>query len=948
MTRRIAICILLTFPTLSIADDSEGLEFFETKIRPVLVKHCYECHAADSKAVKGGLLVDSAAGLLQGGDSGPALVADKPDESVLIEALKYESYEMPPEGKLSEEVIADFEKWVAMGAPDPRTETSGAPVLPREINIEEGRKFWAFQSPESHVVPEVNDTEWPRNWIDNFVLDRLEENDLTPIEDADRATLIRRIAYDLTGLPPQPADVEEIIYNDDPHAVTNYVDGLLESQQYAEHWARHWLDVARYADSNGGDFNATFHNAWRYRNYVIETFRDDRPYHEFVKEQLAGDLIESSDDLQRERNLVATGFLMFGTKMLSERDKEKLRMDVVDEQINSIGKAFMGMTLGCARCHDHKFDPIPTEDYYALAGILRSTQTLDGEIQKYVSNWTRQPLPISEDHAASIKEHAEATASLAKDLKSAEKKLKELESNSSRDSILNQGILIDDEEAELVGNWKASTYSKNFIGKGYIHDDKKDLGQKKVIFRTEVPVDGEYEVRLAFPGSGGRASNVPVTIENGGEVYEVIVDQTKSAPILSMLKPIGQFTFQKSQRVVVTISNTKTNGYVIVDALQVISVAELKNQKDSADKEIFAQIDGQKKVIAEIKAKQKTLDKNAPPPAPLALAVREAKDQGDYSVCIRGEPRNLGARVPRGFLTVASFDHSPEIANDQSGRLELANWIADPQHPLTARVYVNRIWHHLMGHGIVRSVDNFGLLGERPTHPELLDQLAVEFIQHDWSTKWLVREIVNSRTYQLSSRHDEERWQQDAENRLLWRMNRKPLSAEAIRDSMLLAAGELDFSMGGPPVDNLGTLVTQNKPDDAGIKLESTNIRTMYQPVIRNELPALMRVFDFADPDFVSGRRAQTTVPTQALWMLNGPMIAEKSKKVVNELFEKEFSTDAERLEFLYLTTTGRPPTEEEIDIAFEFLNSIENNQEAKWTDLTHAILASSTFRMLD
>ncbi|HUG19408.1 MAG TPA: DUF1553 domain-containing protein, partial [Planctomycetaceae bacterium] len=845
-------------------------------------------------------------------------------------------------------IIADFEKWIAMGAPDPRTEMLAPKYAAKGIDLEAGRQFWAFQPPEAHSLPEVNDPDWARTWIDKFVLARLEQNDLKPMPDADRGTLLRRIAYDLTGLPPRPEEVEQILYNDDPHAIEKYVDRLLASQQYGEHWGRHWLDVARYADSNGGDFNATFHNAWRYRNYVIETFNADRPFNEFVIEQIAGDLLESSSDSLRERNIVATGFLMLGTKMLSERDKEKLRMDVVDEQVSSIGSTFMGMTLGCARCHDHKFDPIPTTDYYALAGIFRSTQTLDGEIQKYVSNWTRQPLPITPEHAAALAEYKRVTDDLNKQIKDGEAELKSLDSKSSKKQVLKQGIVLDDTDAELVGNWKFSTYSKNFIGKGYIHDDKQDLNKKKVIFTTKVPQDAEYEVRLAFPGSGGRATNVPVKIVQGDFEESVKVDQSKQSPILTMLKPLGRFKFKQDAPIVIEIANNGTDGYVIVDALQIVAVEELQQDAEADDSGVLAEIETLKQEIENLKANLKETEKNAPPPAPLALAVLEEKQPSDYFVCIRGEHRNLGDKVSRGFLTVANYEGAPEVEKDQSGRLALAKWIADARHPLTARVYVNRVWHHLMGAGIVRSVDNFGTLGDRPSHPLLLDQLAVEFIERNWSTKWLVREIVLSHAYQLTSQHDEARWQADPDNRLLWRANRKPLSAEAIRDTMLSSTDELDLTPGGPPVNNLGTLVTQNNPNDVGVKIELTNIRTMYQPIIRNELPTMMRVFDFADPDFVSGQRSETTVPTQALWMLNSPFIAEQSKKLSRGVLEQNLSTESENLEQLYILALGRPPTPSEMKLSSDYLLSTTENREDAWTELAHAIFASSAFRMLD
>ena len=663
-------------------------------------------------------------------------------------------------------------------------------------------------------------------------------------------------------------------------------------------------------------------------------------------EQIAGDLLDSQSDEERTRNLVATGFLMMGAKMLSERDKAKLEMDVVDEQVSTIGSAFLGMTLGCARCHDHKFDPIPTRDYYALAGILKSTQTIDGEFQKYVSNWTRQELPIKPEHAARLKEYETQERILKADLREAEAALKNLESNSERSRILSQGVVIDNTQAKLVGNWKESTFSKDYIGAGYIHDDKMDLGQKKVIFSTSLPTSGEYELRIAYPGSNGRANNVPIKIKHAEGEEVIQLDQTKVALIDRLLEPIGRFQFSKDQPAEVTISNDDTNGYVIVDAVQFVAVEDLQSEVAAQPKRNESAIKVAKKQVDAIKQKMDELKKNKPAPAPLALAVREAPQRGDCNICIRGEHKNLGDKVPRGFLTVAMYDEAPAIPSESSGRLELARWIADAQNPLTARVYVNRVWQHMFGQGIVRSVDNFGSLGQKPTHPELLDQLAVEFVNHNWSTKWLVREIALSHTYQLSSHNVQESWDQDPENQLLWRMNRKRLTAEAIRDSVLSATNELDRSQGEAPVDNLGTLVTQNRADDEGYQQAKTTQRTLYSPVIRNELPSLMRVFDFADPDFVSGRRPETTVPAQALWLLNGPFLNEKAKQVADRVL-KEQSQFPERLEFLYLLSLGRPPLEYEQTFAEEFFGD-QTNEPASWGDFTHALFASSAFRMLD
>ena len=559
--------------TTLLAEEAVKLEFFEAKIRPVLVKHCYECHAVGSKEIGGELLVDSAAGLLKGGESGPALVPETPERSMLIEALRYEGVEMPPDGRLPEHVIQDFEKWIKMGAPDPRE--GKVPVAHKpKIDIEKGRQFWAFQPVHNAPIPKVVDTSWPRGSIDEFILSRLEADGLKPASDADRTTLIRRLYFDLIGLPPTPEQLDAVLNDKSPDAIEKLVDQLLESPQFGVKWGRHWLDVARYADSNGGDFNATFHNAWRYRDYVVSAMNNDKPFDQFVREQIAGDLLPYDSDEQRAEQLIGSGFLMLGTKMLSERDKEKLMMDTVDEQINTVGSVFMGMTLGCARCHDHKFDPIPTEDYYALAGIFRSTRTLEGESQQYVSTWKRSPLPADPEHAASVKDYKAKMKELSGQLASSKKQLDAAQKLVAKETANTNTLTVDDTEAEIAGAWKHSTYTPNYVGKGYIHDNKTDKGEKSVEFRVKPRTTGNYEVRLSYTVSSGRANNVPITIRHADGVSEVKLDQTRKPPIDNLFAAVGKFRFEGGKVSSVVVSTGGTVGYVIVDAVQLIEVDE--------------------------------------------------------------------------------------------------------------------------------------------------------------------------------------------------------------------------------------------------------------------------------------------------------------------------------------------------------------------------------------
>ncbi len=949
------------------ADDAARIDFFESRIRPVLVKHCYECHAVDSQEIKGGLVVDSAAGLLDGGDSGPALVKHQPAASPLLDALRYDGLEMPPAGKLPDNVIQDFERWIAMGAPDPRVRTSTAPRA-ATIDIEQGRQFWAFQRPQRHPAPQVKDQRWPRTSIDAFVLAQLEASDLQPVADADRGTLVRRIYYDLTGLPPSPAAFEAAI-ND--LSVEALVDQLLDSPQFGVHWGRHWLDVARYADSNGSDFNATFHNAWRYRDYVVDAMNHDKPFDQFVREQLAGDLLPFDSDEQRAEQIIATGFLILGTKMLSERDKAKLQMDVVDEQINTVGSAFMGMTLGCARCHDHKFDPIPTRDYYALAGIFSSSRTLQGESQKYVSTWKRSDLPAEPALVAAVGQHEQRVREVAKRLADAKKQLQAAENHLNQLGAQANPLLVDDTAAKLVGRWKASTLVPSFIGKGYIHDDKEGKGQKSVSFELELPQTAAYEIRLSYTSGSSREKQVPVTIQHADGEASLTVDQTREPPIDGLFASLGRFRFSAGKPASVTITTAGTTGHVIVDAVQFVELDAEGQPVDAtppdtsqATRHARQEVDRVKTVIADLENQTKELNKQAPPPLPQAIAVAELDTIDDCEICVRGEHLNRGEKVPRGFLQVATVGPAPEIPSTQSGRRELADWIANPAHPLTGRVMVNRVWYHLLGEGLVRSVDNFGELGQRPTHPELLDELASRFVAPSreggfaWSVKQLIREIMLSRTYQLSSASNEHAWNVDAENRLLWRAHRRRLPAEAIRDSMLFIGGVLDVSPGGSPVKGLGTLVNNNTPDAESYESQETARRSLYLPIIRNELPASLTVFDFADPDLVVGRRPVTNVPAQALLLMNSPFVM-KSAELTSELLLQDAPRNAaELVANTYRRVLARQPTPDEVERAIAYLqpqqDGLATAEQAPLPTATqlsrfvHVLFASTEFRMLN
>lgn len=786
--------------------------FFNQSILPLLKQHCFKCHSHLAKKANGGLVLDSRSGWAKGGESGPALVPGKPGESLLIKAVRYEDLEMPPTGKLPEKLIKQLERWVAKGAYDPRVTPSAGTAA--AIDIEVGRRHWAFQSLSDAAPPKVNHTKWPRSNADRFILSKLEENRLTPVGDADRFTWLRRVSFDLTGLPPTAEEVRAFAADDSAAAREKVVDRLLASRAFGERWARHWLDLVGYADQIGTSNNIFAQHAWRYRDYVIDACNSDKPFDRFIREQIAGDLLSDESPEEGAANRVATGFLVLGDIEIVEADKEKLLVDIVDQQLNKVGKAFLGLTLECARCHEHKFDPVPQRDYYAMAGFFHGTSTVYKTERGVWSDVNVLDLPETEsqktERAQREKAHAERLARLKRERTESQERRKKL------DELLRNNELPKEERDRLTAE------------------------------RNQKP---------------GR---------------------------------IGQL-------------NTE------------ITHAEF-----------FA------------------------PTVPRAYGVHDVEKPLNMRITIRGNPRALGEEVPRGFLQVAS-NGQPEIAHGQSGRRELADWVASDENPLTARVAVNRIWQKLFGEGLVRSVDYFGLPGDRPSHPELLDALARQFVRDGWSRKRLIRSLVLSRTYQLASSHDDRSHAADPDNRLLWRMHRFRLDAEALRDAMISVSGRLRSSTGGPAMplefpENVSNIDPKNVNPPSfrlakwrpGQEFE----RTVYLPVLRSTAqpgPATLRnVFDFPQPSEFTGQRAVTAVPTQALFLMNSPVVKEHAAALASRL-EKEAENEAARLELLWLTLLNRPITDEERQETAAFL--ADAGDEA-WTELCHALLASNEFLM--
>lgn len=797
---------MLAFASVQAGED---LAFFETKVLPVLQSRCYECHSHEKK-IKGGLALDLKSGWQAGGDNGPAIVPGDLAKSHLITAVRYTNpeMEMPPKGRLTAEEIAILEQWVVMGAPDSRVKKTAGSV--RGIDVEAGKKFWAFQPVQDVHPPEVRHKSWPLDPADSFILARLEAFSLAPAPDADAHIWLRRVSLDLTGLPPTPEDLSR--FDGSPVSRAAAVDRLLQSSAFGERWARHWLDLVGYADQIGTSNNVFAEHAWRYRDYVIEAFNSDKPFDRFIREQIAGDLLPAASSEERSANIIATGFLVLGDVEIVAVDKLKMEHDLVDQQVSKIGTAFLGMTLGCVRCHDHKFDPIAQTDYYAIAGMFRSTD---------------------------------------------------------------------------------ATY-------------KTDNGVWSSVHKTELPETEEQ-----------KAGREMLLVANEARIHLWEAERETASKEKAALEP----------------------------------------QITSASKEAKP---GLEKKRDDLAARIKTLNgqiehaKFFAPVAPKAFAVHDREKPADMRVTIRGNPYALGDSVKRGALRVASWAEFPPIPSNQSGRVQLADWVSDARNPLTARVTVNRIWQKLFGEGLVRSVDYFGARGEVPTHPELLDYLAARFMQNGWSQKQLIRQLVLSHAYSVSSAYNAVAAAKDPDNRLLWRMNRQRLDAEAIRDSMLAISGRLTSSGGGPALplefpENVTSLSPKavNPPAFAFKKMRPVHDyeRTIYLPVIRTAAQPgsakLRDVFDFTQPAQIAGRRAETAVPTQALFLLNSDFVRTRASELARRLADAEPNTGA-RLEALWLRIFNRPITSPEREEAAKFLESMPADK--AWIELSHALLSSNEF----
>ncbi|MEZ6051318.1 MAG: DUF1553 domain-containing protein [Planctomycetaceae bacterium] len=832
--------------------NTDGLELFEKQILPVLVNHCYECHSKDSETIEGGLELDSPSGMLRGGDSGPMMQAHHAEKSELLRMLRHDEgvSGMPPEERLSDEVLAAFEEWIRLGAPDSREDTG---PTAKEQRLNKSKGHWAFQPPVAVPSPAVTNSEWARDpMIDSFVLAKLEEAGLAPVADANRQTLVRRVYFDLIGLPPTPQQVAEFVADESPDALANLVNRLLDSPQFGERWGRHWLDVVRYAESSGMEFNFTYPHAWPYRDYVIDSFNADKPFDMFLREQIAGDLLSGQEGDSPEtieaRN-IAPSILAFGPKRHNSGGAE-FQMDIADDQIDVVFKSMQAMTVSCARCHDHKFDPIPQKDYYALAGIFLSTMPRYGTIQQKYSNNPTELLPFGEN-ARAMHETAEAH----------EKQIAEAEQS--------------------------------------VTTKKEELTKAEEAEKLALTTKTEAEELLAAFTSRleAEATVAETTTEETPEKDSSETEETGAEPVEEV--------------------STTTNPEQL-DATAKLAEAVAKST------EATAQLGTLKDELAKLEASVTSLKESRPPRPKYAMTVSDREAPADTKLAIRGDFRTPGDVVPRGFLSAVHVPDASPVDPTHSGRMELAEWIANPRNPLTARVMVNRIWHHLLGRGIVPTVDNFGMLGKPPTHPELLDYLALRFIEEGWSVKSMIRAIVLSRTYQLSSHVDEQHLTADPDNRLLWRATPRRLEAEAIRDAILAVSGQLDPArQDGSTVTGLGDRLAREIPTE---QIQPANVhRSVYLPVVRDYIPEVFDLFDFPSPSLVTGQRAITNVPSQALYLRNSTFVAEQARHAAERLMTSpEATDDAGRVALAMQWALGRTPTAAESEAALQLVHEVQ------------------------
>lgn len=1105
-------------------DRAEGDAFFEKEIRPLLSENCWGCHGEEK--TRGGLRLTARETILSGGETGPAIVPGKPDGSLLIRAISYTGdLKMPPKTKLSDPQIAALTKWVQMGAPWPGPSTaSSQPTATSAPAITDAqRQFWSFQKPQATPPPMVKQTEWPRSDIDRFILSKLEERGLAPAPPADKRTLIRRATFDLIGLPPSPQDIDAFLADNSPDAFAKVVDRLLAAPQYGQRWARHWLDVVRYTDSFdsrvlAGDARIMdASEAWRFRDWVVKAFNDDMPYDQFVIHQIAGDLLPSpTPDTVNTDGIIATGMLAIGNWGGGDADKEKLLTDIADDQVDVVSRAFLGLTVACARCHDHKFDPISTEDYYGLAGIFFSSHILkdvgpktngppmlriplaskaqierrerqikriaelETELQKQQDQArlqvARQLAPQSGDYlmaaALAIRgQDIDSTAAQHKldprtlsrwveylsrsDLRLLSTPVRDLLSNPGlhawRGSADTPSVVVNSTEKEIAflsirmppRTVAVHPSPSGPVGVAWISPIRGRVRITGRVFDVDVSCGDGVDWKLTVNSSSGDQPLLTGMIPNGGSQdflsaqtakAELTIDINSGQRLTLLVSPHGDYSCDSTGVAFKIVSeatpaqvwdltsdvtpdplamgngnphgdayghrgvwcffdaaepredftsmlacwhtairsaaqpganvNRLTDCAVALDELVRVALqsvnkattqpADVKTALPdlltflasnagpfgSGDLDPTEGAPGNYASLAAMRAELKQLKETLPPEPEFANGVQEggvpdSPQAGihDVKIHIRGKYDRLGKLVPRHFPRVIAFDDQPPIG-EGSGRIQLARWITQPDHPLTARVFVNRLWQHHFGAGLVRTPGNFGKLGRPPTHPELLDDLALRFVASGWSIKTMHRAIMLSAAYQQSSIGRPETIAADPDNLLFGRMNRQRLEAEPLRDALLAVAGKLDATSGGPAFREL-----------------TAPRRTLYLMTVRSDRANFRQLFDAADPTALIDERIVSTVAPQALFLMNNPFAIEMAGQLAERILKEDPSDSAAQIARLYLLLFGRPPLPAEVEIGLKTLRTDSADPKQRMAALqrySQILICSNEFIYID
>ena len=912
-------------------------EFFEKKVRPLLVANCAKCH--NPKANVAELDLTTAEGFAKGGESGALISKDKPEESRLLKAIGYDDkLKMPPTGKMKDADIAVIAEWVKAGAPWPSAkvvvaETKAAPKSTREFTDEE-KKFWAYQPLANPAAPKVKNSAWVKSPVDAFILAKLEEKNLTPAPPADKLTLLRRATYDLTGLPPSESEIKDFLADASPNAFEKVVERLLASPRYGEKWGRNWLDVARYADSTGNDEDHRYPFAWKYRDYVIESFNNDLPYDQFAREQIAGDSLPSKDAGEvNRRGIIATGFLALGPKAVAQQDKQKMLYDVYDEQVDVTSKAFLGLTLACARCHNHKFDALLTKDYYSMVNIFASTRSFSNP-DSHVSGVLEKPLVPKaewEKYKAARGEH----------------QAKERRAQTEIEEIV-------DSIREPAAKQLTPRMAEFMLAAHKIYDG--GAKPEEVAAQAKLPVEVlKRWVNFLKPGDLTPQhllewrSSTPDKLAETARGYQQRFQTRLNEWLTEMAK------WRAGEKVVQTGKKKSPSGKPTFEAGDdrffdgVYFAGDGPFGVSAKDKTRFTAEQNQR--IADLQKEIGTLKKTAPREPELACAIEDGEPVAQ-KVFVRGDYNSPGEDAPKAFPAILSaFDSRPNFTG--SGRLQLAEWLVQPEHPLTTRVMANRIWQWHFGEGLVRTPDNFGKMGDKPSHPELLDFLSREFVKRGWSIKSMHRLIMLSSAYQMSGINPSLTDNADNDNRLLTRFNRRRLSVEELRDGLLAIDGSIDLTVGGSLQSGRGT-DGENNQGRLSLNPEKLKRRTVYLPLRRANLPTLLNLFDFGDATSMTGKRQLTNVSTQALFWLNSEFLTDRSATVAKTLLADTSLTDSARVEIIYLRVLNRKADKDEIESALKYVAAFrqkasgENSDAKAWQSLCRILMASNDFLYVD